>query len=77
MMNLQQAVDILDAGDLPYSPANAAKVRVLVPDLYTETLNKLGTSVTYCQGDLKNQGNSFHQPTLSPTNPCPLLPISL
>ena len=26
-MNLQQAVEILDAGELPYSPANAAKVR--------------------------------------------------
>jgi uncharacterized protein YbjT (DUF2867 family) len=28
------------------------RVRVLVRDLYTATLNKLGTSVTYCQGDL-------------------------
>lgn len=26
-MNLQQAVEILDAGELPYSPANASKVR--------------------------------------------------
>ncbi|MBT2131036.1 hypothetical protein [Aliiroseovarius lamellibrachiae] len=26
-MNLKQAVEILDAGELPYSPANAAKVR--------------------------------------------------
>lgn len=26
-MNLQQAVEILEAGDMPYSPANAAKVR--------------------------------------------------
>ena len=26
-MNLQQAVEILDAGELPYSPANALKVR--------------------------------------------------
>ncbi|GKY94897.1 hypothetical protein MPSEU_000454600 [Mayamaea pseudoterrestris] len=30
------------------------RVRVLVRDLYTETLNLLGTGVTYCQGDLAN-----------------------
>lgn len=30
------------------------KVRVLVRDLYSETLNMLGTGVTYCQGDLNN-----------------------
>jgi uncharacterized protein YbjT (DUF2867 family) len=30
------------------------RVRVLVRDLYTKTLNLLGTGVTYCQGDLSN-----------------------
>ena len=30
------------------------KVRVLVRDLYSRTLNMLGTGVTYCQGDLNN-----------------------
>lgn len=30
------------------------RVRVLVRDLYSKTLNMLGTGVTYCQGDLKN-----------------------
>jgi uncharacterized protein YbjT (DUF2867 family) len=30
------------------------RVRVLVRDLYTKTLNMLGTGVTYCQGDLGN-----------------------
>jgi NAD(P)H-binding len=30
------------------------RVRVLVRDLYTKTLNMFGTSVTYCQGDLNN-----------------------
>lgn len=30
------------------------RVRVLVRDLYTHTLNLLGTGVTYCQGDLTN-----------------------
>ena len=30
------------------------RVRVLVRDLYSQTLNMLGTGVTYCQGDLNN-----------------------
>ena len=30
------------------------RVRVLVRDLYSRTLNILGTGVTYCQGDLSN-----------------------
>ena len=30
------------------------RVRVLVRDLYSKTLNLLGTGVTYCQGDLSN-----------------------
>ena len=30
------------------------RVRVLVRDLYSRTLNLLGTGVTYCQGDLSN-----------------------
>ena len=30
------------------------QVRVLVRDLYSKTLNTLGTGVTYCQGDLNN-----------------------
>lgn len=30
------------------------RVRVLVRDLYSDTLNLLGTGVTYCQGDLGN-----------------------
>ena len=30
------------------------RVRVLVRDLYSKTLNLLGTGVTYCQGDLAN-----------------------
>jgi len=30
------------------------RVRVLVRDLYSNTLNMLGTGVTYCQGDLRN-----------------------
>eukprot|EP00978_Attheya_sp_CCMP212_P016222 scaffold42286_cov51-Attheya_sp.AAC.7 len=30
------------------------RVRVLVRDLYSKTLNMLGTGVTYCQGDLGN-----------------------
>ena len=30
------------------------RVRVLVRDLYSNTLNLLGTGVTYCQGDLRN-----------------------
>lgn len=30
------------------------RVRVLVRDLYSQTLNLLGTGVTYCQGDLGN-----------------------
>lgn len=30
------------------------RVRVLVRDLYTRTLEKFGTGVTYCQGDLDN-----------------------
>jgi hypothetical protein len=30
------------------------RVRVLVRDLYSQTLNLLGTGVTYCQGDLNN-----------------------
>ena len=30
------------------------RVRVLVRDLYSQTLNLLGTGVTYCQGDLSN-----------------------
>ncbi|KAL3797747.1 hypothetical protein HJC23_000292 [Cyclotella cryptica] len=33
---------------------NKVRVRVLVRDLYSNTLNKLGTGVTYCQGDLSN-----------------------
>lgn len=33
---------------------NKVRVRVLVRDLYSNTLNKLGTGVTYCQGDLGN-----------------------
>lgn len=31
-----------------------SRVRVLVPDLYSKTLNMLGTGVVYCQGDLSN-----------------------
>jgi len=31
------------------------RVRVLVNDLYSQTLNLLGTGVTYCQGDLRNK----------------------
>ena len=31
-----------------------SRVRVLVPDLYTKTLNMLGTGVVYCRGDLNN-----------------------
>ena len=31
-----------------------SRVRVLVRDLYSNTLNLLGTGVTYCQGDLGN-----------------------
>jgi len=31
-----------------------SKVRVLVPNLYSNTLNMLGAGVTYCQGDLNN-----------------------
>jgi len=34
--------------------SNKVKVRVLVRDLYSKTLNMLGTGVTYCQGDLNN-----------------------
>jgi len=30
------------------------RVRVLVKDLYSQTLNLLGTGVTYCQGELNN-----------------------
>lgn len=30
------------------------RVRVFVRDLFSSTLNKLGTGVTYCQGDLKD-----------------------
>ena len=30
------------------------QVRVLVRDLYSKTLNTLGTGVAYCQGDLNN-----------------------
>ncbi|CAB9520406.1 patatin-like phospholipase domain-containing protein [Seminavis robusta] len=30
------------------------RVRCLVPDLYSRTLNMLGTGVVYCQGDLSN-----------------------
>jgi len=30
------------------------RVRVLVPDLYTDTLERFGTGVTYSQGDLSN-----------------------
>ena len=30
------------------------RVRVFVRDLYSDTLNKLGTGVTYCQGDLND-----------------------
>lgn len=33
---------------------NKVRVRVLVRDLYSSTLNKLGTGVTYCQGDLND-----------------------
>ncbi len=33
---------------------NNVRVRVLVRDLYSSTLNKLGVGVTYCQGDLHN-----------------------
>eukprot|EP00956_Cyclotella_meneghiniana_P011272 scaffold15879_cov80-Cyclotella_meneghiniana.AAC.9 len=33
---------------------NKVRVRVLVRDLYSSTINKLGTGVTYCQGDLAN-----------------------
>ena len=33
---------------------NNVRVRVLVRDLYSSTLNKLGVGVTYCQGDLGN-----------------------
>eukprot|EP00984_Skeletonema_dohrnii_P006948 scaffold2474_cov76-Skeletonema_dohrnii-CCMP3373.AAC.2 len=33
---------------------NNVRVRVLVRDLYSNTLNKLGVGVTYCQGDLSN-----------------------
>lgn len=33
---------------------NKVRVRVLVRDLYSRTINKLGTGVTYCQGDLMN-----------------------
>jgi hypothetical protein len=33
---------------------NKVRVRVLVRDLYSSTLNKLGTGVTYCQGDLED-----------------------
>jgi uncharacterized protein YbjT (DUF2867 family) len=39
---------------LVYQPlAKRPKVRVLVRDLYTRTLDILGTGVTYCQGDLR------------------------
>lgn len=34
--------------------SNRFRVRVLVRNLYSETLNLLGTGVTYCQGDLGN-----------------------
>lgn len=33
---------------------NKVRVRVLVRDLYSSTLNKLGSGVTYCQGTLKD-----------------------
>jgi len=33
---------------------NKVRVRVLVRDLYSNTLNKLGVGVTYCQGELGN-----------------------
>lgn len=33
---------------------NKVRVRVFVRDLFSSTLNKLGTGVTYCQGDLKD-----------------------
>lgn len=33
---------------------NKVRVRVLVRDLYSTTLNRLGTGVTYCQGDLND-----------------------
>ena len=33
---------------------NRVRVRVLVRDLYSSTLEKLGTGVTYCQGDLNS-----------------------
>jgi hypothetical protein len=33
---------------------NKVRVRVMVRDLYSSTLNKLGTGVTYCQGDLND-----------------------
>eukprot|EP00581_Thalassiosira_minuscula_P012564 CAMPEP_0183730440 /NCGR_PEP_ID=MMETSP0737-20130205/32827_1 /TAXON_ID=385413 /ORGANISM="Thalassiosira miniscula, Strain CCMP1093" /LENGTH=688 /DNA_ID=CAMNT_0025962941 /DNA_START=312 /DNA_END=2378 /DNA_ORIENTATION=- len=33
---------------------NKVRVRVLVRDLYSSTLNKLGTGVTYCQGSLND-----------------------
>lgn len=33
---------------------NRFRVRVLVRDLYSQTLNLLGTGVSYCQGDLSN-----------------------
>ena len=33
---------------------NKVRVRVLVRDLYSSTLNKLGTGVTYCQGTLND-----------------------
>jgi uncharacterized protein YbjT (DUF2867 family) len=39
---------------LLYQPmSKRPKVRVLVRDLYTRTLDILGTGVTYCQGDLR------------------------
>jgi hypothetical protein len=34
--------------------SGSVRVRVLVRDLYSKTLNLLGTGVTYCQGDLSN-----------------------
>jgi uncharacterized protein YbjT (DUF2867 family) len=33
---------------------NKFRIRVLVRDLYSQTLNLLGTGVSYCQGDLNN-----------------------
>jgi hypothetical protein len=42
------------AAEGPPGQRQRFRIRVLVRDLYTRTLNMLGTGVTYCQGDLHN-----------------------